>query len=94
MSDDLLPQTSGVNPPPTPAEPIIIPFPSVNGGAAPVEGTVDGASDGASDGAGSAPRLTGSVPPVRSRRPPTTASPTTVCPTAVHSTRVTMSALP
>jgi ribonuclease E len=38
MSDDLLPQTSGVNPPPTPAESILVPSPSANGNAAPVDG--------------------------------------------------------
>ncbi len=31
MSDDLLPQTSGANPSPTPAEPILVPVPSANG---------------------------------------------------------------
>jgi ribonuclease E len=38
MSDDLLPQTSGVNPPSTPAEPILVPVPSENGNATPADG--------------------------------------------------------
>src|SRR5450755_1120843 len=68
MSDDLLPQTSGVNPPPTPAEPILVPLPSANGTAAPVDGAVSaGATESRDvtespdatdsvDGPGAAPR--------------------------------------
>jgi ribonuclease E len=63
MSDDLLPQTSGVNPPPTPAEPVLVPLPSANGNAAPVDGAESpaategpGATDNP-DGSDAAPRL-------------------------------------
>jgi len=54
MSDDLLPETSGVNPPPTPAEPILAPVPSPNGNGAIRDADTTETSEPA-DGPGSAP---------------------------------------